>query len=228
MPKSNRVLSTGVRRFGRCRVYANKRLNLIKKKGPAAPTKTNENKEVKKVVRKEPRWYNADDKKVPLPSRKNNHKPTRLRASITPGTILIVLAGRFRGRRVVFLKQLNSGLLLVTGPYSINGVPLRRINQAYTIATSIKVDVSKVEQVSKIKDRFFKKVVEKTKKKDASQAFFKPVTKVRGPMTLYRRKTQKALDAALNKAIEAVPQLNKYLKARFSLTKGQFPHLMKF
>ncbi|CAE8694414.1 unnamed protein product [Polarella glacialis] len=83
-------------------------------------------------------------------------KVQKLKKQIVPGSVLILLAGRFRGRRVVFLKQLESGLLLVTGPFAINGVPLRRVNQRYCIATSAKTDV-KGADVSTISDAYFAK-----------------------------------------------------------------------
>ncbi|KAM0050238.1 putative 60S ribosomal protein L6E [Helianthus debilis subsp. tardiflorus] len=122
-----------------------------------------------------PKFYLAEDVKKPLVN-KRKARPTKLRASINPETVLIILVGRFKGKRVVFLKQLTPGLLLVTGnvffvgPFKINGVPLRRVNQSYVIATSTKVDISGVN-VEKFDDKYFGKKVEKKKKKGEGEFF---------------------------------------------------------
>ena len=50
------------------------------------------------------RWYNAEDCKTHFRRANKAPGPTRLRKNITPGTVLILLSGRFRGRRVVFLR----------------------------------------------------------------------------------------------------------------------------
>lgn len=96
------------------------------------------------------------------------------RPTLTPGAILILLAGRFRGKRVILLKNLSQGVLLVTGPFKINGVPLRRVNARYVIATSQKVDLTgidsaKVDEVAG--DKYFAQ--EKGEKKKGEEAFFK-------------------------------------------------------
>ena len=48
---------------------------------------------------------------------------------------------------------------MITRSFKINGVPLRRVNQAYVIATSTKVDIPKVS-VEKFDDKYFAKKVQ--------------------------------------------------------------------
>merc|ERR1712159_164809 len=88
-------------------------------------------KKVSAAPKKAPKYYPAEDVKGKLGNFHNTSKQTKLRKSIQAGTVVIMLAGHFKGCRAVVLKQLDSGLLLVTGPYKLNGVPLRRVPQSH-------------------------------------------------------------------------------------------------
>lgn len=131
------------------------------------------------------------------------------------------MAGRFRGKRVVCLKVLESGLVLVSGPYQVNGVPLRRVSPAYVIATSTKVDVSSVN-VSSFDDKYFART-EESLKGNIFAGDVKPAI-----VSDTRKADQKKVDAALMKAVGAVPMLEAYLKAKFSLKNNDKPHKMIF
>merc|ERR1712127_1136925 len=106
----------------------------------------------------------------------------------------ILLAGRFRGKRVVCLKSLESGLLLVSGPYKVNGVPLRRVNSTYVIATSTKVDVSGVD-VSSINDTYFARVASDSE--EGEDEFFANDEAKPAVVSDQRKADQKKVDAAI-------------------------------
>ncbi|KAF5696920.1 50S ribosomal L6e protein [Fusarium globosum] len=215
---------------------------------PTSKTFGKSTREVPASSEKAKKWYPADDDA----ENKKVRKAVRSwapRKSLQPGTVLILLAGRFRGKRVILLKSLDQGVLLVTGPFKINGVPLRRVNSRYVIATSYKVDISgldekKIEEVSQPK--YF--TAEKAKEKAGEEAFFKqgekPQVRYNNSSTVLakyqvtdsslqkkevnssRAADQKAIDKALIANIKKVDMLASYLSSSFSLRKGDKPHEM--
>jgi len=147
-----------------------------------------------------------------------------LRSSIKPGTVLILLAGAARGKRVVFLKQLASGLLLVTGPFKVNGVPMRRCTASAVIATSATVDISGVKVPDHVDDAYFKRAAAPKK---TEEGIFEAKAEAYTASDV-RKADQKAVDAGVIAALSADKFLKGYLKSEFGLSRGQYPHNMKF
>lgn len=152
-------------------------------------------------------------------------RPQQLRPTLVPGTVLILLAGRFRGKRVVYLKHLEDNTLLVSGPFKVNGVPLRRVNARYVIATSTKIDVSSLD-LAKFNAAYFAR--EKTNKKSKSEKDFFGEGAAKKEIKSERVEDQKVVDKALIAEIKKTPLLKQYLAASFSLKNGDKPHAMVF
>jgi len=232
----SKEIAPHVGRLSRSQVVAKKGLYKGKKTS-TAPAKSERPEYTEKTVggkgnggkrlvptQKALKYYPAEDiEQVKI--RRNTPGTAILRSSITPGTILILLAGQFAGKRCVFLKQLASGLLLVNGPFKLNGVPLRRVSQAYVIATSTRVDISSVKVPETINDAYF--VKDKTAKASKEGEFFGE-GKQKSEISDDRKSEQKTVDSALLEAVKKVENLDKYLKATFGLSKGQRFHELKF
>ncbi|KXT00730.1 hypothetical protein AC578_8223 [Pseudocercospora eumusae] len=176
------------------------------------------------------KYYPADDDAQAKKSRKAI-RPFKPRASLQPGAVLILLAGRFRGKRVVLLKVLDQGTLLVTGPFKLNGVPLRRVNARYVIATKTKVDLSGLDKASidKVSGENYFARDKKADKKGSKEAFFQQGEKPqKKEVAGERAEDQKKVDKALLASIKKEPLLLGYLSTSFSLRKGDRPHEMVF
>lgn len=176
-----------------------------------------------------PRYYPTEEapKKFSVKRKHFANHPRRFRSTLTPGTVVILVAGKHAGKRVVVVRHLSSGLLLVTGPKKLNGVSLSRVNQIYVIATSTKLDLSS-SNFDQFDDKFFKRV--RTPKKNAEKDIFN--TQQQKPqLSEERRQAQATVDTAILKAIKANGEsrlLRSYLKSRFQLWNGVMPHKLKF
>ena len=192
----------------------------LEKRKEARKKNAEENKSLK--VKKN--WYPVSDLKGHFIRKCKVPKASHIAAPLTPGQVVIILSGRFRGRRVVFLKKLESNLLLVTGPYKYNGVPLKRVNAAYVLPTNTKLKIN--EDVAKnVNDKVFDRVkIERKKEED----FFEDNEKKKGRITEDKKKLQNEVDTVVKKAVDEVPMMKEYLRNRFALKNGDKPHLMKF
>ena len=198
----NPTLATGVKAFSAAR--------MVQKKGSwrTHGVKNASTKAAPAAV-KQAKFYPADDVRKPK-ARRFTPKAANVRPSITPGTVLILLSGRHRGKRVIFLEsEPSTGLLVVTGPYKINGVPLRKVNQAFVIATSTKVSVAGVPAVDY---SIFAKVVAESANSDEAEFLQQTSAPVVLPASFLA--AQKATDAKLLGAIKKVPQLKAYVDSR--------------
>jgi len=239
----NYALECGVYRFGRSKMYHKKAIYKFNKKKAAvkaaAPTPTFVEKPVKGAKNGGTRMVRVKRLRNDVPTLEkaapgtsvnffSKHKRS-LRPTLTPGRICIVLAGAHKGKRVVVLKQLASGLVLITGPMKLNGCPMRRINQIYLLATENALDVSGVKLPEHINDDYFKHAKPEKVKKDGADIF--TVKKEEYKPSEQRKTDQAALDVEILEVIKKHPEassLKAYLKATFHLSKGQYPHKMAF
>merc|ERR1712025_1153677 len=217
----NYKLESGVYRFGKSATYRKKAIYKFTKKvaKKAAPAKKPifvekkvggaKNGETRMVrVKKLANDYPTQDAAPKGTSVNFFSKHVRkVRASLAPGAIAIVLAG----------------------PHKLNGCPLRRINQRYLLATSAKVDLAGVAVPENVNDKYFARVkAEKAAKKegdifDAKKEAYKPSEQ--------RKKNQVTVDTQVLEAIKEHGDgkvLKQYLRASFALSKGQYPHNMAF
>jgi len=246
----NLILPTGVMRFSKARMYQIK--GIYKKKqfkavGKSKPAKKFLEYVTKKVggdknggerlvpSRRSARLLDSEKEKPHLKPKNKlafRHHQHKLRGNLQPGTVVIILTGRHRGKRVVYLKPLQSGLILVSGPLKLNNCPLRRICPKFVIATKTHLDISKIKLPDTLNDDYFKRNGHRRRRPGsaAEQDIF--ASKKEGYVVSDQRKDdQKLIDRQLLDVIRKHPDkkaLFGYMGSLFSLRNGEFPHKLVF
>merc|ERR1712168_172553 len=244
----NTPLESGVYKYSRSQMYHKKAIYKFAKKKtpkPAAEKKPvfvekkvggAKNGGTRKVATVKPKFDYPTSVKIVNKTSKNlfSKQKRSLRPSLGAGVIAIVLAGVHKGKKVVVLKQLGTGLLPVSGPYALNGCPLRRVNQRYLLATKTKVDVSGVKVPDHINDAYFKRAAAAKKAAAASGEkegdIFESKKEEYKPSE-QRKTDQVAVDKLLLEAVKKHADgklLKQYLRTGFGLSKGEYPHKMVF
>ncbi|RZR95490.1 hypothetical protein BHM03_00024353, partial [Ensete ventricosum] len=186
----NPSLVRGIGKFSTSKMYHKRGIWAIKAKhGGSFPRHEPKPASAAPAVVKPPKFYPADDVKTPIPNRRKP-KPTKLRYMVGfcgafvpsytiqgehhPGNRFDPSCWEVHGKEGCLPEAATFrtafGYWLTQGPFKINGVPLRRVNQAYVIATSTKVDISGVN-ADKFDDKYFTKEKKKTTKKGEGEFF---------------------------------------------------------
>jgi large subunit ribosomal protein L6e len=241
----NRELASGITRWSRFRVLKKNSYRLknvkktkqpVQKKPKVAITVVKKingaNNGGQRIVRlqKNRASFATKAKVTSRPTKNYFKKHTRYtRKTLVPGKVLILLAGRHKGKRVVLLKVLQSGLLLVNGPFNLNSCPLRRISQRYVIATKTRVNLKGVKIPEHINDTYFKRASKKRARKTEGDIFAKKEEKY--APSEQRKKDQVEVDKLVKEALKKTRQgrlIGKYLKSNFALKSHEYPHRLRF
>merc|ERR1739848_85045 len=108
-PSRNTTLSGGISKLSRSAIYRKRALYKRKKVAAAPASKVEaETTKVKPIGGDK----NGQERVVPLQKEPRFYPTEDVKKSLTPGTVVILLAGRHKGKRVVFVKDLqDSGLI---------------------------------------------------------------------------------------------------------------------
>jgi len=235
--RATRPLWSKIRKEAKAKKVDPKTLIRAKKTFEIKKIGGDKNGGTRKVLLRKPRkYYPTEDRKIKSRSGNVCYKThaRKFKTGLEPGRVVIVLAGRHKGKRVVVLKQLPSGLILVSGPHVINGCPIRRMHQQYVIVTSTKLDFSKVNVPENINDRYFKRLrndknAKKSKKSEGGDIFGAKAEAYKPDAA--RKADQIAVDKMI---VEVVKKSNEkkllmsYLGSYFQIRNGVYPHKLKF
>nr|UXY87086.1 60S ribosomal protein L6B [Cryptomonas sp.] len=125
--------------------------------------------------------------------------------SLPIGSVLVLLSTKFQGRKVILLNVTKTGLFVISGPYALNGISLRRVNPRYIIPTQVEVNIKKIN-TSVFNDDYFNTLKQSKKNKDEC---FK--NKVRMAHNLRQTYIDRCLIKEINKSLF----LCAYLKTKY-------------